>query len=191
MEESRAKELLSKMNDEDLYKVAGGQIVYIEEDDRWLCFTVDNGHSMLADFETRNEAVAYCKAHGYRTNEWTREQFNRQFQGCRPTNGCPGDFTSASPGSQWNSANCALAASSRLQLRNVRAESAVCAYDMQRRKTRRKGLVMNFEDLKNPELQEKLKAAKTPDELVALAKEEGVALNGEQIGAISRVFDML
>ena len=29
--------------------------------------------------ETRNEAVAYCKAHGYRANERTREQFNRQF----------------------------------------------------------------------------------------------------------------
>ena len=44
---------------------------------------------------------------------------------------------------------------------------------------------MNFEDLKNPELQEKLKAAKTPDELVALAKEEGVVLTDEQIEAIS------
>ena len=44
---------------------------------------------------------------------------------------------------------------------------------------------MNFEDLKNPELQEKLKACKTPDELVALAKDEGVVLTDEQIEAIS------
>ena len=35
---------------------------------------------------------------------------------------------------------------------------------------------MNFEDLKNPELQEKLKRAKTADELAALAKAEGVEL---------------
>ena len=32
---------------------------------------------------------------------------------------------------------------------------------------------MSFEDLKNPELQEKLKNAQTPEELVALAKAEG------------------
>lgn len=44
---------------------------------------------------------------------------------------------------------------------------------------------MNFEDMKNPEFQEKLKAAKTPEELVALAKEEGLALTDEQIEAIS------
>ena len=79
MDESHAKELLSKMNDEDLDQVAGGQIVYIEEDDRWLCFTIDNGHGMLADFKTREEAVAYCKAHGVPSNEWSRNLFNRQF----------------------------------------------------------------------------------------------------------------
>ena len=44
---------------------------------------------------------------------------------------------------------------------------------------------MNFEDLKNPELQEKLKAAKTADELVALVKEEGVELSDEQLEAMS------
>ena len=44
---------------------------------------------------------------------------------------------------------------------------------------------MNFEDLKNPELQEKLKSANTPDELVALAKEEGLELTDDQLEAMS------
>ena len=44
---------------------------------------------------------------------------------------------------------------------------------------------MNFEDLKNPELQEKLKSANTPEELLALAKEEGYELSDEQLEAIS------
>ena len=44
---------------------------------------------------------------------------------------------------------------------------------------------MNFEDLKNPELQEKLKAVKTPDELVALAKSEGIDLSDEQLEAVA------
>ena len=44
---------------------------------------------------------------------------------------------------------------------------------------------MDFENLKNPELQEKLKACETPDELVALVKEEGMELTDEQIEAIS------
>ena len=44
---------------------------------------------------------------------------------------------------------------------------------------------MNIDDLKNPELQEKLKACKTTEELVALAKEEGVELSDEQIEVIS------
>ncbi|MDO4404734.1 MAG: Nif11-like leader peptide family natural product precursor [Atopobiaceae bacterium] len=44
---------------------------------------------------------------------------------------------------------------------------------------------MNFEDLKNPELQEKLKSAKNVDELVALAKEEGVDLSDKQLEALS------
>ena len=44
---------------------------------------------------------------------------------------------------------------------------------------------MNFDELKNPELQEKLKSAKTVDELVALAKEEGVELSDEQLESLS------
>ena len=44
---------------------------------------------------------------------------------------------------------------------------------------------MNFEDLKNPELQEKLKGAKTPDELLALAKEEGFELSDAELEGIS------
>ena len=44
---------------------------------------------------------------------------------------------------------------------------------------------MNFEDLKNPELQEKLKACKTPEELVALAKEDGVELTDEQLESLA------
>ena len=43
---------------------------------------------------------------------------------------------------------------------------------------------MKFEDL-TPEQQEKAKACKTPEELVALAKEEGVELTDEQIEAMS------
>lgn len=35
---------------------------------------------------------------------------------------------------------------------------------------------MNFDDLQNPELQEKVKACKTPEEVLALAKEEGYEL---------------
>ena len=44
---------------------------------------------------------------------------------------------------------------------------------------------MNFEDLKSPELQEKLKSAKTADELIDLAREEGVELNDEQLEALA------
>ena len=44
---------------------------------------------------------------------------------------------------------------------------------------------MNFEDLKNSELQDKLKACKTTDELVALVKAEGIDLSDEQLKAIS------
>ena len=40
---------------------------------------------------------------------------------------------------------------------------------------------MNFEDLKSPEFQEKLKAAKTPAELLALAKEQGYPLSDEEL----------
>lgn len=43
---------------------------------------------------------------------------------------------------------------------------------------------MNFDDL-SPELQEKLKAAKTPDEIIALAKEENYNLSDEELEEIS------
>ena len=43
---------------------------------------------------------------------------------------------------------------------------------------------MNYENL-NPELQEKLKAAKTADELRAIAASEGVDLSDEELKAIS------
>ena len=49
----------------------------------------------------------------------------------------------------------------------------------------RKTGTMNLEDLKDPKLQEQLKAAKTPEEMLALAKQEGVELSDEQIEAIS------
>ena len=44
---------------------------------------------------------------------------------------------------------------------------------------------MNFDDLKNPELQEKLRTAKTPEELLALAREEGYELSDEQLEGVS------
>ena len=44
---------------------------------------------------------------------------------------------------------------------------------------------MNFEDLKNPELQEKLKSAKTPEDILALAKEEGYELDDDQLEAVA------
>ena len=44
---------------------------------------------------------------------------------------------------------------------------------------------MNFEDLKNPELQEKLKSCKTAEELVALAEEQGVELSDEQLDSVA------
>lgn len=43
---------------------------------------------------------------------------------------------------------------------------------------------MNFEDL-SPELQEKVKACKTAEELFALAKEEGVELTEDQLETIA------
>ena len=44
---------------------------------------------------------------------------------------------------------------------------------------------MNFEDLKNPGLQEKLKACKTAEELVALAESEGVELSDAELDGLS------
>ena len=47
---------------------------------------------------------------------------------------------------------------------------------------------MSFEDLKNPELQERLKAAKTIGELAELVKAEGVDLSDEMLQAIAGGF---
>ena len=44
---------------------------------------------------------------------------------------------------------------------------------------------VNFEDLKNPELQEKLKSAMTSDEVIALALQEGYDLSDDQLKAIN------
>lgn len=44
---------------------------------------------------------------------------------------------------------------------------------------------MNLEDLKSPELQEKLKSANTFEDLMTIANEEGVELTDEQIDQIS------
>ena len=43
---------------------------------------------------------------------------------------------------------------------------------------------MNFEDL-SPELQEKAKACKTPEDILALAKEEGYSLSDAELEAVS------
>lgn len=44
---------------------------------------------------------------------------------------------------------------------------------------------MSFGDLKNPEVQEKLKNVQTSEELAALAKAEGVELSDEQLETIA------
>ena len=44
---------------------------------------------------------------------------------------------------------------------------------------------MNLEGLRNPELQEKLKAAKTPEELLALTREEGCELTDAQLESVA------
>ena len=44
---------------------------------------------------------------------------------------------------------------------------------------------MSFEDLKNPELQERLKSAKTPEEILAIAREEGFELSDEELSAVA------
>ena len=47
---------------------------------------------------------------------------------------------------------------------------------------------MNYDDL-NPELLEKAKACETPEELLALAKEEGYELTDEQLEAVAGGID--
>lgn len=44
---------------------------------------------------------------------------------------------------------------------------------------------MNFDDLQNPELQVKVKACKTPEEVLALAKEEGYELTDEELESVA------
>ena len=44
---------------------------------------------------------------------------------------------------------------------------------------------MNFDELKNPELQEKLKSAQSPEDILAIAKEEGFELTDDQLEAVS------
>ena len=44
---------------------------------------------------------------------------------------------------------------------------------------------MNFDDLKNPEFQEKIKSANTIEQLAVLAKAEGVELSDEQLEAVA------
>ena len=44
---------------------------------------------------------------------------------------------------------------------------------------------MNFDELKDPELQEKLKSAKSPEDILAIAKEEGFELTDAQLEAVS------
>ena len=44
---------------------------------------------------------------------------------------------------------------------------------------------MNFENLKNPELQEKLKAASTPEDIFEIVKTEGVDLTEDDLKAIA------
>lgn len=49
---------------------------------------------------------------------------------------------------------------------------------------REKGSSMDYKDL-SPELREKAKGCKTPEELLALAKSEGYKLSEEELGLIS------
>ena len=44
---------------------------------------------------------------------------------------------------------------------------------------------MNFDELKDPEFQEKLKEAKTPEDLIALAKAVGFELSDAELEAIA------
>ena len=44
---------------------------------------------------------------------------------------------------------------------------------------------MNFEKLKNPELQEKLKSAKTAEELLEIVKDYGLKLSDAQLESVS------
>ena len=49
---------------------------------------------------------------------------------------------------------------------------------------------MSLENLNNPELQEKLKACKTTDELIAVAKEEGMELSDVELNGVAGGIDV-
>ena len=66
----------------------------------------------------------------------------------------------------------------------IGTEPATCAYNEQHEAIRLKGPSMNFHDL-NPELQEKVKACTTPDEILSLATEEGYELSDAELEQIS------
>ena len=86
MDEKRVEGLLAKLNDEDLDDVAGGNIVYMEEDDRWLIVDHHGGWHRVADFKTKEEAINYInwsnktKGTDISTNEWSRETYERYFR---------------------------------------------------------------------------------------------------------------
>ena len=44
---------------------------------------------------------------------------------------------------------------------------------------------MDYEKLNDPKIQEKLKGAKTPEDLLAIAQEEGYDLTDEELEAVS------
>ena len=44
---------------------------------------------------------------------------------------------------------------------------------------------MNYEDLKNPEFQERLRACSSPKELVEVVREQGVGLSDEQLEQVA------
>lgn len=48
-----------------------------------------------------------------------------------------------------------------------------------------KGTNMSIKDLKNPEFQEKLQAAATPEEMLALAREEGMKLSDDELSDVA------
>ena len=44
---------------------------------------------------------------------------------------------------------------------------------------------MEFDEIKDPELQEKLKSAKTPEDVLEIAKDQGVELSLDELDAVS------
>ena len=54
-----------------------------------------------------------------------------------------------------------------------------------------RGRHMDFEDLKNPELQARLRACETAEELVGIFEAEGVELDDQQLAAVGGGFNWL